>query len=134
MLRVIPQNSMGMRKVLSPLVMGSSCSVGLTDPISSAILCRSPSEVIDMLAPDALKQRIEDELSDVHVEVMDMTGEMDHFRVIVISPEFEGLPMVKQHQLVYDALGDAMDGDIHALGLKTYTPEEWETIRNSQST
>lgn len=130
----MPQFSRGMREGLNPVVMGAPGSVGLTDPIPSDTLGGFPSEVIGMLAPDALKQRIEDELSDVHVEVMDMTGEMDHFRVIVISPEFEGLPMVKQHQLVYDALGDAMDGDIHALGLKTYTPEEWETIRNSQST
>lgn len=87
-----------------------------------------------MLPPEDLKERILENLDDVTVEIMDMTGEMDHFRVIVVSPEFEGIPMVKQHQLVYDALGDAMDGDVHALGLKTYTPEEWENIRNSKTT
>ncbi len=62
-----------------------------------------------------------------------MTGDMDHFRVVVVSDEFEGLPMVKQHQLVYDALGNSMEDDIHALGLKTYTPKEWKNVKQSTS-
>ena len=60
------------------------------------------------------------------VEVQDMTGTMDHFQVLVISPEFAGKSMVEQHQLVYRALGDLMKEAIHALALKTYTPEQWK--------
>jgi len=49
-----------------------------------------------------------------------------HFAAVVVSPAFEGKPLVQQHQLVYDALGDRMTTDIHALEMKTYTPAEYE--------
>lgn len=88
-----------------------------------------------MIEPDKVKRRIQEHIEGALVQVMDMTGGQDHFRVVVISEAFEGLPMVKQHQKVYDALGDAFEGgdqaDIHALGLKTYTPEEWEDMTGS---
>ncbi|HHC72491.1 MAG TPA: BolA family transcriptional regulator [Thiotrichales bacterium] len=49
-----------------------------------------------------------------------------HFEAVVISPEFAGKSVVQQHQLVYRTLGDRMQtGVIHALALKTVTPEEW---------
>jgi len=50
-----------------------------------------------------------------------------HFRAVVVSPAFEGRSLVQQHQLVYDALGEHMTTDIHAMEIKTYTPEEYET-------
>ncbi len=52
-------------------------------------------------------------------------GEGDHFEAIVVSQQFEGRSMVQQHQLVYATLGDRMGGEIHALALHTYTPDEW---------
>ncbi|NOR40125.1 MAG: BolA/IbaG family iron-sulfur metabolism protein [Gammaproteobacteria bacterium] len=52
-------------------------------------------------------------------------GEGDHFEAIVVSQQFEGCSMVQQHQLVYATLGDRMSGEIHALALHTYTPDEW---------
>lgn len=86
-----------------------------------------------MIDPETLKEKIAESLDEAQVNVLDMTGEGDHFRVAVVAEDFEGLPMVKQHQLVYDALGESMDGDIHALGLKTYTPSEWGKIQESTS-
>ena len=86
-----------------------------------------------MMDPELVKEKIAEEIEDARVDVLDMTGDGDHFRVVVVSEEFEGKPMVKQHQLVYDALGDSMDGDIHALGLKTYTPQEWEDVKESNT-
>ena len=50
----------------------------------------------------------------------------DHFAVLVVSPAFEGETLVAQHQMVYDALDAHMTTDIHALEVKTYTPEEYE--------
>ncbi len=50
----------------------------------------------------------------------------DHFEMRVISPVFSGKSKVAQHQLVYQALGDHMQSRIHALALKTYTPEQWQ--------
>jgi acid stress-induced BolA-like protein IbaG/YrbA len=48
-----------------------------------------------------------------------------HFDAVIVSPAFEGKRMVAQHQLVYAALGDRMKAEIHALGMKTYTPTQW---------
>jgi acid stress-induced BolA-like protein IbaG/YrbA len=52
-------------------------------------------------------------------------GEGDHFEVVVVSDRFEGRSMVQQHRMVYATLGDRMGGEIHALALHTYTPDEW---------
>lgn len=88
-----------------------------------------------MMDPDNVRERIVQEIEDARVEVMDMTGEGDHFRVIVVSEQFEGKPMVQQHKMVYGALEGNIEGgddaDIHALALKTYTPEEWESMTES---
>ena len=61
-----------------------------------------------------------------------VTGEGSHFQATVVSAAFDGLNMVKQHQLVYQALGDTMQGAVHALTIKTYTPEQWEQARKLQ--
>jgi acid stress-induced BolA-like protein IbaG/YrbA len=73
--------------------------------------------------PKLIKQYIEDGLQCDHVEV---TGDGRHFEAVVVSPLFRGKPKVRQHQLVYAALGDRMREDIHALSMKTLTPEEWQ--------
>ena len=51
--------------------------------------------------------------------------EYDHFRAVVVAPAFEGVPLVQQHQLVYDALGEHMHEEIHAIDLSTFTPTEY---------
>jgi len=50
----------------------------------------------------------------------------DHYAATVVSPAFEGKSLVDQHQLVYDALGDNMTRNIHAIELQTYVPEEYD--------
>ena len=52
-------------------------------------------------------------------------GEDAHFAAVVVSPAFEDKRLVQQHQLVYDALGEHMTTDIHAIELETYTPEQY---------
>jgi acid stress-induced BolA-like protein IbaG/YrbA len=53
-----------------------------------------------------------------------------HFAARVIAPAFAGLSPVKRHQLVYAALGDRMQRDLHALSIQTFTPEQWEEAKN----
>lgn len=53
-------------------------------------------------------------------------GDGDHFEATVVSQAFDGLGMVKQHQLVYGTLGNLLQAEIHALALRTYTPEQWK--------
>jgi acid stress-induced BolA-like protein IbaG/YrbA len=70
---------------------------------------------------------IQNQLPDAKVIVKDMTGGGDHLDAIVISSEFTGKTKVKQHQIVYGALQAEMASEsIHALALKTYTPEAWQ--------
>ena len=59
----------------------------------------------------------------VHLE--NPQGDGVHFQAVIVSPRFQGMTMVEQHQMVYRAMGNAMDGAVHALALKTYTPEQW---------
>jgi stress-induced morphogen len=47
-----------------------------------------------------------------------------HFEAVVVSPSFDGLPTLKRHRLVYATLGRYMGNEIHALGLRTLTPDE----------
>ena len=75
-----------------------------------------------MVEPSSIATSIRAGLECTHVEVR---GDGAHFEAVIVSPAFEGLPRVRQHQLVYAALGDRMRQDIHALSMKTYSPEEW---------
>jgi acid stress-induced BolA-like protein IbaG/YrbA len=70
---------------------------------------------------------IKENLPDAQVAVRDLTGGGDHLEAIVVSAEFEGKSKIKQHQMVYGALQEAMASEaIHALALKTYTPQAWQ--------
>ena len=75
-----------------------------------------------MVEPSSIEQSIRAGLACTHLEV---TGDGAHFEAVVVSPAFTGLTRVRQHQLVYAALGDRMREEVHALSMKTYSPEEW---------
>ena len=62
-------------------------------------------------------------LPDALVEITDLAGDGDHYAARVVSESFRGLPRVRQHQRVYEALGGRMGGVLHALQLTTATPE-----------
>ena len=61
-------------------------------------------------------------LPDAEISIEDLAGDGDHYRATVVSSSFKGMPRVRQHQLVYDALGGRMGGTLHALSLTTKTP------------
>jgi len=65
---------------------------------------------------------IEAALPGAVVEMRDLAGDNDHWAAHVIAPQFAGLPRVRQHKLVYDALGGRMGGELHALQLTTAVP------------
>lgn len=60
--------------------------------------------------------------ADVRIE--DLRGDGDHYEAHVTSPAFRGLSRIQQHQMVYAALKGAMNGELHALSVKTYIPEQ----------
>ncbi|MBI5503447.1 MAG: BolA family transcriptional regulator [Deltaproteobacteria bacterium] len=65
-------------------------------------------------------------IPDADVRAVDMQGTGDHFDVVVVSAAFAGRSLVQQHRLVYGALGDSMRQAIHALALRTLTPEQFQ--------
>lgn len=78
-----------------------------------------------MVTPESIERSIAAGLSCDHVEV---EGDGQHFRAVVVSSAFEGLAKVRQHQLVYAALGDRMREEIHALSMTTLTPAQWQDL------
>lgn len=85
------------------------------------------------MSPDEIRSTLENTLPGSAVQVQDLTGGGDHFQVIVVSPSFEGKSLVDQHQMVYAVLRDALGSErIHALGLKTYTPDQWKRVSSAQ--
>ncbi len=77
-----------------------------------------------MVTPEQVKAYIQDQLECEHVQV---SGDGQHFEAVIVSPEFRGKTRVQQHQVVFRALGDRMREEIHALSMRTLTPEEWAT-------
>jgi acid stress-induced BolA-like protein IbaG/YrbA len=73
---------------------------------------------------ESVKAGIASGLACEHLEV---EGDGQHFQALVVSPAFAGKSRVQRHQLVYAALGERMREEIHALSMRTLTPEEWRS-------
>jgi acid stress-induced BolA-like protein IbaG/YrbA len=74
--------------------------------------------------PELIHGYIEKGLDCTHLEV---EGDGQHFTAVIVSPAFAGKSRIQRHQLVYAALGDRMREEIHALSMKTLTPDEYQT-------
>ena len=81
-----------------------------------------------MLSAQQLESYITQSLACEHIKVLGDDG--THFEAVIVSPDFVGKSMVQQHQLVYAALGDRMRAEIHALSMRTLTPEAWQKLNN----
>ena len=76
-----------------------------------------------MLTANRLRDYVLEGLNCDHVEVQGDDGQ--HFEAVIVSPEFIGKNRIQQHQLVYQTLGERMRSEIHALAMRTFTPEAW---------
>lgn len=76
------------------------------------------------MAPDEIEKKIRAALPDAQVSLTDLTGTQDHWEATIVSAAFEGKSPIQRHRLVFDALADEMKGPIHALTLKTLTPDQ----------
>ncbi len=78
------------------------------------------------MTPEQIKLMIEAgiEGSEAHVE-----GDGSHFFAHVVSDKFREIPMIKQHKMVYETLGDSMEEAIHAFSIQTYTTEAWNKAK-----
>jgi BolA protein len=92
---------------------------------------------------EALEARLRDRLETTHLEVVDEShlhvghaGAREgggHFRAVIVSPRFEGMNRVRAQQLVFEIVSDWMGREIHALSMKTYTPESWAAEQSGAS-
>ena len=77
-----------------------------------------------MVTPESIRINIAQGMTTEHLSVV---GDGQHFEAIVVSNEFEGKNRVQRHQLVFKTLGDRMREEIHALSMKTFTPQECQS-------
>ena len=82
-----------------------------------------------MLLPSQIEEIIVDNLDCIFIEVKGDDG--THFEATIVSSLFKDQSMIQQHQMVYQALGSMMKQEIHALSMKTITPEQWEEFNKS---
>ena len=74
------------------------------------------------MAASEIERLIREAIPDAEVTIRDLAGDGDHYAARVVSATFAGMPRVRQHQLVYAALGGRMGGELHALQLETAVP------------
>jgi len=74
--------------------------------------------------PELIHGYIKNGLDCTHLEV---EGDGQHFTAVIVSNAFTGKSRIQRHQIVYGALGDRMREEIHALSMKTLTPDEYAT-------
>ena len=76
--------------------------------------------------PELVKSYIAEGLQCTHLEV---EGDGQHFSAVIVSPAFAGKRPIQRHQIVYAALGERMREEVHALSMKTMTPEEFDAAQ-----
>lgn len=81
-----------------------------------------------MITAQDIQTWLTDAMDLTHIEV---EGDGQHFFAVIVSTEFEQKNAIKRHQCVYGALGDKMVDTIHALSMKTMTPDEWEKSKQN---
>lgn len=77
-----------------------------------------------IVTPESIQLNIAQGMATEYLAVI---GDGQHFEAVVVSEAFSGKSRVQRHQLVYQTLGGRMRDEIHALSIKTYTPQEWQS-------
>ncbi|WP_027253861.1 transcriptional regulator BolA [Photobacterium halotolerans] len=87
---------------------------------------------------ERIEQKLQAALSPTHLEVHNESymhnvpeGAESHFKVIVVSNEFEGQRLIGRHRAINTVLADELANHIHALAIHTYTPEEWQAQQSA---
>lgn len=76
-----------------------------------------------MVTPESIQKDIEKGMRTSYLTVI---GDGQHFEAVIVSEEFSGLSRIQRQQRVNKTLGERMTGEIHALSMKTFTPQEWQ--------
>ena len=79
------------------------------------------------MQPKSIEELIENHINCQHVQVE--SDDLTHFTAVIVSEEFENQSKLNRHRLVYAALGDHMQSDIHAFSFQSYTPTEFNNLK-----
>jgi stress-induced morphogen len=89
----------------------------------------------DQTMEDRIREKLQGEFAPVHLELVNESdqhsvprGSETHFKLILVSTQFEGLRTVQRQRLVYEVLKAELKGGVHALAQRTLTPAEWESL------
>ena len=85
------------------------------------------------IAPNEVQALIEGEIQGAQVAVQDLTGTQDHYKVVVVSDEFDGKTLIERHQMINKALSEPLKGPLHALTIEAYTDAQWSEKRAQQA-
>lgn len=78
-----------------------------------------------------IKARIETLAPGTSAELIDLTGTQDHWQAVIVSTAFAGKSLLEQHRMVFDLFkSEVASNNVHALTLKTFTPEQYERARS----
>jgi acid stress-induced BolA-like protein IbaG/YrbA len=81
------------------------------------------------MTSNELRARIETLAPGTQVQLIDLTGTADHWQAIIVSAAFAGKTLLERHRMVFDLFKTEVESnDVHALTLKTYTPEQYEKM------
>ena len=91
------------------------------------------------MTSELIERLLRERLRPTHLELVDESARHaghagassggGHYRLLVVADAFAGRPLLARHRLVYEALGELVGGAIHALSMRTLTPEEWQAER-----
>lgn len=83
------------------------------------------------MTPQEVKARIEEGLRTSHVEVLEFSGGTDHYSVIIVSDDFEGVPLLRRHRMVMELFrAEVKTEEVHALTIKAYTSAQWHSEKS----
>jgi stress-induced morphogen len=77
-----------------------------------------------MIQPAEVEKLVTSAMPGARARARDMTGTLDHYELVVVSDQFAGKSLMERHRLVYAALAEPLKGPLHAVTLKTLTPDE----------
>jgi BolA protein len=91
-------------------------------------------QLLSMSIQDRINERLQSRFDLHHLEVVNESGGHNvppgsetHFKVILVSPQFEGLRLIQRHRLVHETLAEELASGVHALAVHTYTDAEWRS-------
>ncbi len=88
-----------------------------------------------MQVQQSIEQKLQQQLAPTFLEIENEShqhnvppGSESHFKVTIVSSQFQNVSSVKRHQQIYQILADELNGPVHALSLRCHTPEQWEAV------